>query len=210
MDFKGTFYLNCSELPIWNFHQVCGSKDFRYLGKSDEVENVDFLPFDTPTIWEDIFNEYCEVSDNRESQEHLQNVAEKEELVKKYAFCSMILSVLYEGLPKDVEQEYFKEMSAWGFAFNQGKVLEEMKRAEVWLKSIKTNINRLTNEIESHQKKKAGPQRLEKQQVQLERVTKRNEIDVKRVSVTKWLEIIKDAEEQARIKDKQRRRAVAA
>lgn len=205
MDFKGTFYLNCSDLPVWNFHHI--RKDFRYLAKSDNVEDVDFLPIDTPQRWENIFNEYCEVSDNRESQAHLQNLAEKEELVEKYAVCSMLLSHLYGGLDKETEQKYFRELASWGFAFNQGKLLDEMNRAKVWLKSIKTKINMLTSEIEGHQKKKIGPQRLEKQQVQLERITGRNEIDVRRTSVTKWLEIIKDAEEQARLKEKQRRKA---
>ncbi len=207
MDFKGTFYLNCSELPIWNFHQIGKTKDFRYLGKSDEIEDVDCLPIDAPKIWKEIFNEYCDISDNRESQEHLQNIAEKEELIEKYSYCSLLLSVLYQGLDKETEQLYFKELSAWGFSFNQGDLLREMDRAKVWLKSIKTRINILDSQLSNNEKKQTSPERLEKQQVKLERITKRNEIDVKKVSVVKWLEIIKDAEHQARLKEKQRRKA---
>lgn len=209
MDVERTFryYLNCSELPIWNFHQLGKSMDYRYLAKADEVEEVDRVPIDSPRIWESIFNEYCEILDNPESQEHLRQTAELDELEKKYVFASLIITELLSCEDAEVQQMYFKELSAWGFAFNQGKPREEIKRANVWLKSIKTRINMLATEVKEYKGKKTKPERLERQQVKLERVTGRNEIDVKRCSVAKWAEIIKDAEAMAREKEKQRKKA---
>lgn len=207
MDFKGTFYLKCSTIPIWNFHHIGKDFDYRYLAKADDVSDVDYLPINAPKIWNDIFNEYCEISDNKESQAHLQNVAQLNELIEKYSYCSLLLEMLCIGLDKETEQEYFKELSSWGFSFNQGNLLKELKRAKVWLKSIKTNINMIEAEILSNQKKKTHHVRLEKQQVKLERLTGKNDINLRTTSGTKWLMIIKDAEEQARQKEKQRNKA---
>lgn len=209
MDDKTTFryYLDCSQMPIWNFHQLGKGMDYRYLAKVDEIDEVDRLPIDSPKIWERIFNEYCEISNNSESQEHLRQLAELDEMEKKYVFCSLILSELITTDDMEVQQLYFKEMSAWGFAFNRGSPEKEMKRARVWLKSIKTRINLLSADVKGYRSKQTKPERLEKQQVKLERLSGRNEIDVKRCSVAKWVEIIKDAEAMAREKEKQRKKA---
>lgn len=200
------YYLDCS-IPIWNLHQIGNTKDYRFLAKTDEVEDVDHMPIDSPKIWERIFNEYCELSDNPESQEHLRQVAELDELEKKYVFASLIIGELLSVTDADVQGMYFKELSAWGFAFNQGRPDSEVKRAKVWLKSIKTRINLLSADVGNYRSRQTKPERLEKQQVKLERITGRNEIDVKRCSAAKWVEIIKDAEAMAREKEKQRKKA---
>lgn len=209
MDDNPTFrhYLDCSQMPIWNFHQLGKTMDYRYLYKVDEIEEVDHAPIDAPKVWEAIFNEYCEISDNAESQEHLRQVAELDELEKKYVFASLIISELLSVTDDETAQLYFRELSAWGFAFNQGKLDTELKRAEVWLKSIKTRIGLLASDVRDHKSKQTAPERLERQQVKLERASGRNEIDVKRCSVAKWLEIIKDTEAAAREKEKQRKKA---
>lgn len=196
------YYLNCSELPIWNFYRYGQTKDLRWLAKVEDIEKVNTMPIDCPKLWSDLFNEYCEISDNYESQEHLKQLAEYDELVQKYVVCSMLLENLFTGLDSETEQQYFKELAAWGFAFNQSKLLTESKRASVWLKSIKTKIGMLKSDINTYQSKTTKSERLERQQVKLERISGKNNIDIKTTSVTKWLEIIKDCEETARQKRK--------
>ena len=181
-------------MPIWNFHHIGKEIDYRYLVKADYVEEVTYLPINAPEIWNNIFNEYCEISDNYESQLFLQNTAEYETLKLVKAVCNSLLFNLMHPLPAEVEEEYFKELSAHGFSFNKSKPAQELKRAEVWLKSMNVNINRLKNKLDDHRKKVTHPKRLEEQLVKLERVTKRNEINPKTTSVTKFLYIIKDAE----------------
>lgn len=209
MDVERTFryYLNCSEMPIWNFHQLSKTMDYRYLAKSQEIEDVDQIPIDSPKIWESIFNEYCDISDNTESQEHLRQVAELDELEKKYITTSMLFDGAIEIEDESIRQKYLDELSQWGFSFNNGNFEKEIKRVETWLKSVKTRMGMLSADIKEYKNRKSGPESLERQQVKLERASGRNEIDVKRCSVAKWLEIIKDTEKVAREREKQRKKA---
>ena len=134
---KKTFrlFLDCSELPIWNFHRLGKNLDYRYLVKGiEDVDEVDNLPIDTPKIWKNIYNEYCDISNNPESQEHLQNVAELDELQKKYLFALTLLSEILTATDNEVLQSYYKELSAWGFAFDQSKFEKEIERFQCMAK----------------------------------------------------------------------------
>jgi len=195
-------YVDCSELPILNFHKMGKVLDLTYLAKTNDYDEVDFLPISAKKVWDDIYNEYCEILNSPESKKHLQNVGELDELDKKYQFSCALMEVMLSIENKEDIKPYFKEISAWGFAFNQSKPFAELKRFNVWLKSIKSRINVLISEIDSIRKKQISTVRLEKQQVKLERATGRSNIDLKTCSVAKWLEIIKDAEEIATQRNK--------
>lgn len=201
-------YLNCSELPIWNFHQMGKEINYAFLVKNvEDIEEVDSLPINSPQIWKEIYNEYCDISDNTDSQEYLRSVGQLNELDQKYRFCLILVEIILTTTDKEILQKTFKELSAWGFAFNQSKMDTELDRFMVWLRSIKSQMNFINAELESHLKSNTHPIRLEKQQVKLERATGRNDIDLKKCSVAKWLEIIKDAEEIARLKEKSKNKA---
>lgn len=53
-------YKDCSELPLWNFIEIVVTGDLKHLQISGECPNL-------PEVWEQIHNEYAEISQNLSS-----------------------------------------------------------------------------------------------------------------------------------------------
>ncbi|WP_394749534.1 hypothetical protein [Spongiimicrobium salis] len=198
------YYTTCSDLPIWNFTKYVEKLDGRWLLREwNEIEKVNVSDC---AVWPEIINEYYEILDDSDAYENFRLQGEIGALESKMYICSMIMdAILTNSMTEESRKEHFKELAAWGFAFNQSKVESELERFNVWLLSIKTKIGFIKNDLKKIQTGKKVKTRIEKAQVNLENATGRNNIDLKTTSVAKWIELIKSAEEMASQKRKNNR-----
>jgi len=196
------YFTTCSELPIWNFTKYVEDNNGHWLLK--DWNGIDEVDVSDCEVWEDIINEYYEILDDYDAQETFRLQGEISALEFKMHMCAKLVDAILMGqMTKEVRQEHFKELSAWGFAFNQSKLESELKRFNVWLLSIQTKVGFIKSDLQKYTKGKKIKVSLERAQVSLESATGRNNIDLKKTSVAKWLHIIKNAEETAKVKAKQ-------
>ena len=125
----------------------------------------------------------------------------------RYKVVSELLKVMVSSPMKDeILDLYIAELSKWKYKINkQNPLEEEIKRMFTQLKQSENKIRILESELEALKKKnkKSKSLTLTEQQVKLEQALSRNEIDVKKVSVAKWLMMIKEVKEINQAKRKQ-------
>ncbi|WP_109437818.1 hypothetical protein [Aquimarina sp. AU119] len=192
-------YRNCDELPIWNFDQLISGKGFEWLvyeydGYGDREVNEE----ECNSLFEKIKEEYFEKSENQDSINILMLEAEIDYLTRRYTIVYALLSVLKTGCSEKNKPKFYQELRRWRYYLDEKKPLNvEVKRLDNQHKSSKTLINRKQKELENMVNTGSKSISLFRQKIKLQR-TLSMQMDLKKITVTEWLEINKEAEEVMR------------
>lgn len=189
------YYRNCEELPIYNFYKVLDKKDFSYLvvdyNAYDKIDRNEELI----SLWENIYEEYLRLSKNNTMLLYYETVSELLYLESRYEVAMTLLQQISMGrMDKNMLNAYVLELNKWNYILDIKKPLkDELNRLTMQLKQSENKI-RLKQSIkkELEDGNKEIPMTLVEQQVKLEQSLSRNEIDTKKTSVLKWIQLIKE------------------
>lgn len=183
------YYKSCDELLKYNFDQIVDTKNFNWLIKGYDGEDLE-QDHDLEEAWKVVFDEYIQLKNDENIKEYYRVHAELEGLNEKLEKLKVLIwlySISYEA---DTELDIVKHLSSLGYAVNRNKPKkDELDRLTRNKKALLTNINRLklkNKDLLKTEEKKVKVNR-EKEVAQIELVLEKNLIDRKKISVSKWL-----------------------
>jgi 6-pyruvoyl-tetrahydropterin synthase len=193
------FYAGCEELPIYNFHKVLETSNHAYLVQGwDFVGEIEIDEQVAQKKWEQIYNEYCKLAEDNRSLVYFATYSELLYLESRYHVAGVLLSQIVKRIGEpEVVDLYITELASWKYKINRQKPLnEELNRMYKQLKQSQNKIQLKKDELKAFTPEdEEGAMTLTEQVVKLEQALKRNEIDPKRVSVAKWIALIKEVKE---------------
>lgn len=189
-------YKNCDELPIWNFDQLISGKSFEWLIYDyDGYGNYELNEKECNTLFETIKEEFFAKSQNQDSINILMLEAEIDYLTLRYTVVYGLLEVMKGGCSEKNKPSLISELKRWRYYIDARKSFkQEIKRLKNQHDSSKTLINRKQSELENLVSTGSKKITLLRQKIKLQR-TLSMQMDLKKISVTEWLEINKEAEE---------------
>lgn len=149
-------------------------------------------------LWKEIYEEYCKLSDDTESLIYFSVYTELMYLETRYFIATTVIKRLVEciDMPKVVEV-FIKVLGDWKYRINPKKPLND--EIEKIINNIKVSENKIRLKKDELDKlKKEGGEKatsLISQVVNLEQALTRNEIDPKKTSVEKWINLINKVKE---------------
>ena len=204
-------YKNCGDISIRRFDIVYRTNDFRYLV-------VDYNGYDDITIpkganerWAAIKNEWVKLLDNSTIAYYYQLVSETVYLQTRYNLSKQLLQRIWEreDMDEDTLNGYIEGLKVWRYFWN--KKATKINEIERLLNQLKKSQNKISLKLDELKKLKdengldEDVATLEKQAFNLEQITGKDNIDLDKTSVIKWIEISKGAE----LINEQRRKANA-
>lgn len=200
------YYRNCDELPIFNFYKVLEEKDFNYLYPEFDGFNDIEKHNEIESVWKKIYDQYIDLSGDKTTMAYYELMGDIMYLKTRYKVVASLLSVLAtSAMEKEVVDLYITELKRWDYSIKANKPLtEELERMVLQLRRSENKIRIKESELEDIKKENSGKEdfTLIQQQVKLEQALNRNEIDVRRVSVSKWIVMMNEVKE---IKEQQRK-----
>jgi hypothetical protein len=201
------YYRNCNELPIYNFYKIVESTNLSYL-YVDYDEYNDIRPKSSfQEVWKKIYDEYSELTGDRSTLIYYELISDIMYYQTRYNVVSKLLDIMSNSpMTDEILDLYIAKLKEWKYVINKKKPLqEELQNMYIQLKQSENKIRMLEAELEALKKKNKDNKSLTltEQQVKLEQGLGRNEIDVRKVSVAKWLMMIKEVKEINRAKQKQ-------
>ena len=181
-------YRNCEELSIYLFNKVGETDDYRYLIKGYKIGDVVNLKEDLGKVWEQIYTEYADLTDDNSTFRYMRLKARLIYLETRLFMCSgLILQMTSRAMPPKTTEAYIQAIRDWGIPYNKNKRdYAELEKAQRELNFSKNELELKNNELKEMQGD-GKPQPLEKQIVMLEQALGRNLIDPKKTSVKKWV-----------------------
>tara|TARA_R110000822_G_scaffold2062_1_gene9738 strand:- start:243 stop:878 length:636 start_codon:yes stop_codon:yes gene_type:complete len=205
------YYRNCDELPIFNFYKVLEEKDFNYLYPKFDGYNAVEKHSDIEETWKEIYEEYLDLSGDKTTLEYYELIGDIMYLTTRYKVVSALLTILATStMEKEVTLLYVAELKNWDYVINTKNPFEkEMEKMVIQLRQSENRIRIKESKLEELKKENSSNENftLVKQQVKLEQALSRNEINIKTVSVSKWIEMmneVKEIKEQQRQQQQQR------
>jgi hypothetical protein len=193
------YYKNCDELPIYNFYKVLEEKDFNYLYPNFDGYNAVEKHQDIEKEWKRIYKEYLVLSGDKTTLEYYELIGDVMYLTTRYKVVSALLTILAtSAMEKEVISLYVAELKSWEYVINTNNSFEkEMEKMVVQLKQSENKIRIKESKLEELKKENSSGENftLIQQQVKLEQALNRNEIDVKKVSVSKWIVMMNEVKE---------------
>jgi hypothetical protein len=206
-----TFYKNCDELPLYNFHKCLETNNYAYLVREydDAKEAPEFDIEAADKVWVEIFEEYCKLIENNEVLMLFALQGQLLYLETRYKVSGMFLKHIYDC--KDVPEIVdlcIDELAKWKYVINKANDLDSELRKIA--KSYKASMNKIKLKQDEIDMLKPDPDEpkvsLTEQIVQMEQALNRNEIDPKKTTVGKWVAMHKELERINRLKRKSMRR----
>ncbi|MEN8122202.1 MAG: hypothetical protein ABFS35_17785 [Bacteroidota bacterium] len=187
-------HTSCSTLSIYAFDKISDKSDLRYLVIGwNEFDKVNIDQEKANEIWQDIFNEYIELSDDNKIAMYYATLMEVSQLKARKYTVNKLLDRLVNITDKEMIDAYIFELNKWKFRINKDKPLkDEMVRMYAQLRATNNKINLKEDELKNY-KQEGESLSLTEQVVKLENATGRALIDPKTTSVEKWIMIIKNA-----------------
>lgn len=194
---------NCEELSIYAFDKARSTSDLRWLVEGYTGREKIELPEGIESIFNDIMNEYCELTGDNKSLQYYELVVEVSDLKLDFDISTALLGTLLTEMTKETRKEVVKELGHRGFLLNEGKPFnEEFERLERQLRQRRTKLNRKKSELEEFRNQDGEIISIHKQKINLLRITELREIDLKSTSVIEWVELCNVADEIIRAKRK--------
>lgn len=202
--FGQSVYTNCDELPKWNFDKIVETKDFRFLIAGSEFGKKTQAPENAAEIWEQIREEYAEKTGNDKLLIYFGMLSDMSDMENRAYFGQTLLHQLAtrgDTMTATARKGYIEELRAFRFYLNEGKPFaEEVERLIRQLKSVKTKLEAKAKEVQDFEEKylkgeEVGTIELK---VRIQRILGVNNIDLKAISVTEWLQWIKEAIENGK------------
>ena len=191
------YYRNCDELPMYNFSKILETNNYAYLVVGyDGYEDAVFEESKTSELWEGIYEEYCKLTEDNKSLMYFAIFQELVYLKTRYQVAVTLLTQLEIGLgDKALENDFIEELRKWKYKINKDRPLkDELGRM---LKQLKASTNAITikqSQLEELKAKGGEKLSLIEQTVKLELALGKNEIDIKRTVVAKYISLIKEVE----------------
>lgn len=191
-------YRDCSELPMYNFSKVLETGNYAYLlVEFDEYNKVEFNEKEMDDLWNEIYEEYCILTQNNKSLLYFSTYQELTYLKSRYEIASLLLSQLVKGVEDDfIRLKYFNALRLWKYKIDKEKPLHsELERMYKQLKQSTNKINVKQAELDALTTNEAEKRSIIQQVVDLEQALERNEIDLKKTVVAKYIALINKVKE---------------
>jgi len=188
-------YNGCHDLPIWNFHMIYTTNDFRYMVVGwDGYENIK-VPKGANEQWDKIKNEWIKLIDNNVIAYYNQLLLECIYLETRYEVVGKLLATILDyNMKADVLDKFKESLANWEYYWNDKNAkFVEVKRLYKQLKASKNKIKIKIDELKRLKEEndfEGEGTTLEKQAIIIESVSG-VKIDIKKDSVTKWVEACK-------------------
>lgn len=205
---KVHLYRDCSDLPIYNFDQIIKNNEYSYLVVGyDGYNKVDFDMELAQSRWAEIYNQYCVLSDDNATSMFYALIIELNYLKTRKYFVTVIVEQLKSGGNRqEIIDKFINSLGLWGYHIDKEKPLEEeILKVEKKIRGSNNRIELKQSEIESMTNESEGSMSLTKQVVKLEQGLGRENIDPKKTSVEKWLELLNEL--KAKIEREERKNA---
>lgn len=152
-------YTSTEFLPVRNFYKCVDTGDLRWILRGIDYENLPECTLDLSSTWDKIWEEFIEVSKDRDYQIYFEAVRKRALLEFRYEYLKAEIYTLYFRF----NQEYADDLSREGVILNlesREAYVESLKAGTYKLKSFETKIELLRLEIEAKTKGK-GPSNFE-------------------------------------------------
>ena len=200
-------YSSCDLLPISLFHKILKSNDYTLLYK--EYQNLKNKPNEKKLsdLWLDIYDEYLSLVNDESVQYYYELEKDVMYLTKRYEISFYMLKQLTNVvLDIDYMIAYVEELKKWGYHINLKNDLDdELNKAVHQLKSSKNKINIKNSELKEMKRNmgmESSSMSLIEQSARLEQGLSRNNIDIEKTVVSKWIILVKLLEETNKAKRK--------
>lgn len=145
------WYGSIEFLPIRNFYTIVETGDLRYLLKGIDYENLPTINIDLSKVWETIWNQFIEVSNDQDYKLYFTTLKRYSILNNRYEMLRSEVFTLYFRYSK----EYSDDLLAEGIEINMESremYLESLDKAANRIKSQETKIKLLEMELEARTK----------------------------------------------------------
>lgn len=189
-------YLNCDELPKWNFDQVTKHNDLKWLIVGYDYGEAE-VPENAQEVWDNILEEYAQLTKSNTTVRYFELIDEIRELSDRFFAGEILLNQLMKRISfmsEEMRKEYVQELRDLRFYLNEGKPFKtEFERLQKQLKAVFTKLEAKTKEAREIEEKNSGEGTSTIQiKVKIQKLLKVN-IDLKAISVTEWLQWIEEA-----------------
>ena len=134
MDASNTYvYTDLDELPIYNFYKcIDGKLNYLYKNKVGEITK------DIVKIWEDLYNNYCEIDNNGSRQKKYRLIGEIKELELRKDIAPILFNML---LKEDFDKSIIDVLSSFKLKIDVSKQL--IPQVEKHLKTLNNSTNKI-------------------------------------------------------------------
>jgi hypothetical protein len=189
------YYTSCDELYMHNFSKILETNNYAWLVVGyDGYDKVDIDEKEASEIWEEIYYEYCKLTEDNKSLLYFAVVQELVYLKTRYEVASTLLQQLEFGIEDEIVRiKYFNALREWKYVIDKNKPLEsELQRMYVQLNQSTNKINTKQSELEALKVDDSEKLTIIEQTVKLELALDKNEIDLKRTVVSKYVAMFKE------------------
>ena len=189
------YYTSCDELYMHNFSKILETNNYAWLVVGyDGYDKVDIDEKEASEIWEEIYYEYCKLTEDNKSLLYFAVVQELVYLKTRYEVASTLLRQLEYGIEDEIVRiKYFNALREWKYVIDKNKPLEsELQRMYIQLNQSTNKINTKQSELESLKVDDSEKLTIIEQTVKLELALDKNEIDLKRTVVSKYVAMFKE------------------
>ena len=172
----------------------------------DEYEKIEYDEDELKKVWDKIYIEYCDLTNDNQSLFYYQLLSEVNYLeVRKYVVLKLLEQLMtYQRSGEDLDK-YIEVLKLW--KYNWDKKLTYEEAIIKIFKNIKASDNKLRLKKDELEKMKStdDPMTLTAQVVKLELSLEKNHIEPKTTSVLKWVTMLDEV--RARVDAMNKRKA---
>lgn len=200
------YYRNCSELPMYNFSKILETNNYAWLIVGfDDYEIVEFDEKELSDLWTSIYEEYCKLTEDNKSLLYFAVFQELLYLRTRYEVAGLLIMQLSKGIDDEIVRlKYINALRLWKYKIDKEKpLIDELERMVNQLKASTNRINIKQSELDNLKVTEKDKLTIIEQTVKLEQALGRNEIDLKRTVVAKYIALFKEVKalNQARKKN---------
>ena len=190
------YYRNCDELPMYNFSKILETNNYAYLVVGyDGYEDAVFEESKANEFWESIYEEYCKLTQDNKSLMYFAIFQELVYLKTRYQVAVTLLTQLELGLSDDLKNDFIEELRKWKYKINKDRPLkDELGRMLKQLNASTNAIKIKQSQLDDLKAKNSEKLSLIEQTVKLELALGKNEIDIKKTVVAKFVALFKEVQ----------------
>ena len=191
------WYSTTDYLPVRNFYMCVKTGDLRWILKLEDYEHLPDYSLDLNKAWEKIWNEFIEISNDRDYQIYFQTLRKYIKVLNRYEILKAEIFTLYFRFKK----EYADDLEEEGILLNMDTRESYVKSLDVAgnrIENLNTKIQILTKELEA--KSKTGKTNFEDLVYSVE-VYQGFPIDIDKLSIRKFVLMLNKINDNAKRKN---------
>ena len=143
---------NCDEISAHNFFALNKEKDYSWLIPGyDGWEEITTFPIDTPVHYENIINEYTQITENNSTLQYFElkvDLTDEESRILAGKSLLFQLETRWGFMTEELKKAYIKELHGHRFHFDVRKpILEEIDRIKKQFSVVEMKIEQLKKRI---------------------------------------------------------------